>query len=285
MISAAVCLIVKNEAKYMVEWIAHYLALGFDEIFVYDNGSTDNTFSVMESLARRERCIRLKAWPDVAGEVPQITAYNDAAGLVESDWLAFFDADELLVLKRHACIQDFLARYPAQAGAVAINWQLFGSSGALDYVDELQSVRFRRCTRDEPLTKNRHVKSIVRVGSIVQASSHIASLKPGYLYYDEQVEPVGIIEGAKTVVPTHVVSQLNHYVVRSAQEFREKRARGNVARVSDAADKFGRDDAFWRSHDRNDQEDSSIDPWIDRAGHIRSRLRYHLAEDGVSTRR
>lgn len=284
MTSAAVCLIVKNEAKYMVEWIAHYLALGFDEILVYDNASTDSTFLLLESLARLEQRIKVRAWPDVAGQVPQTTAYNDATARVQSEWLAFFDADELLVLKEHACIQDFLARYPAQTGAVVINWKLFGSSGAQVYVDELQSVRFRKCAREEPATKDRFIKSIVRVGNIERAASHTALLKPGFSYYNDQMQPVEIIAQSKTPVPSHVVAQLNHYVVRSRQEFLEKRARGNVARTSSAPDKYGRDEEFWRSHDTNHREDSAIDPWIDRAGHIRSRLRHHLANDGVSSR-
>ena len=268
----------------MVEWIAHYLALGFDEILVYDNTSTDNTFSVVESLARFESRIKVRAWPDVDGEVPQVTAYNDAVAWVQSEWMAYFDADELLVLKQHACIQEFLSHYPDDAGAAVINWLSFGSSGAQAYVDELQSIRFRRCAREQPGCKNRFVKSIVRVAAIERASSHTALLKPGYSYCNDQMQPVEIVSGAKTLASSHAVAQLNHYVVRSRQEFQEKRARGNVARTSDALDKYGRDEAFWEAHDTNHLEDSAIDPWIERAGHIRSRLRQHLAETGVSTR-
>jgi glycosyltransferase involved in cell wall biosynthesis len=269
----------------MVEWIAHYLALGFDELLIYDNGSTDETFAVLECLSLSEPRIRLSAWPDVAGQIPQSTAYNHAAARAQSQWMAFFDADELLVLKEHACIHDFLVRYPAEAGAVAINWKLFGSSGQEKYVDELQSIRFRRCAQDHPATKDRFIKSIVRVESIKRAAAHTAVLKPGFRYFDDQAQPVDIIESCKTVVPSHRVAQLNHYVVRSRQEFLEKRARGNVARTRSAPDKFGRDETFWRTHDTNHRQDWAIDPWVGRAAPIRRRLFDHLFEHGVSSGR
>ena len=171
MSKVGVCLIVKDEARYMVEWIAHYLSLGFDHILVYDNASSDETYRVVESIARREGSVRLFAWPDVEGVVPQAAAYGHALGLADCEWLAYFDADELLVLKQHGCIQDFLRRYPDDAGAVAINWMLFGSSGHREYVDELQSIRFRMRARGLVKTKNRFVKSIVRVKAAESASS------------------------------------------------------------------------------------------------------------------
>lgn len=285
MTTAAVCLIVKNEAQYMVEWIAHYLALGFDEILVYDNDSTDMSAAMLESFATREPRIRLEAWPDVAGEVPQITAYNDAISRVKSEWLAFFDADELLVLKQHANIGDFLARYPMQAGTVAINWLLFGSSGQKAYVDDLQSRRFRWCARDEPKTKNRFVKSITKVRAVTRASSHSAQLKPGFLHYTDRVEPTEILQECKTPTASHEVAQVNHYVVRSAEEFVAKRARGNVARASNHPEKFGRDEYFWQTHDTNHREDWAIDPWIERARDIRIRLRQHLVQDQLLPRK
>jgi hypothetical protein len=175
-----------------------------------------------------------------------------------------------------------LQAFPDEAGAVAVNWMLFGSSGHLEYVDELQSIRFRMRAKDQPQTKNRFVKSIVRVRAADRASSHVPALKTGFAYYDERARPVEILDNAKTPAASHEYVQLNHYVVRSRQEFQEKRARGNVARANDAPDKFGRDEEFWRSHDTNHVEDSAIDDWIDKAGPIRSRLRGYLADDGVS---
>lgn len=198
MSTAGVCLIVKDEARYMVQWIAHYLALGFDEILVYDNGSTDATFAMVESFGRRLDAVTGCRWPDVVGQVPQLSACTDALGRSPCVWLALFDADDLLVLKQHACIQDFLARYPDGAGAVAINWLLFGSSSQKHYVDELQAVRFRMRARGAPGTKNRFVKSITRTRAAQTAASHTVTLKPGFSYYDDKAFPADMLGDAKT---------------------------------------------------------------------------------------
>ena len=40
---AAVCLIVKDEDDYILEWLIHYKNKGLDAAIVYDNGSQDRT--------------------------------------------------------------------------------------------------------------------------------------------------------------------------------------------------------------------------------------------------
>lgn len=47
----AVCAIVRNEARYMVEWVAYYAAIGVDAFIIYDNGSTDDT---VDAITRNE---------------------------------------------------------------------------------------------------------------------------------------------------------------------------------------------------------------------------------------
>ena len=37
----ALCAIVRNEIRGLVEWLAHYKALGFNDILIYDNASDD----------------------------------------------------------------------------------------------------------------------------------------------------------------------------------------------------------------------------------------------------
>jgi hypothetical protein len=284
--TAAVCLIVKDEAPYLVEWVAHYLTLGFDQVLVYDNGSRDATASVVGAFARRLDSVTLKPWPDQPGRIPQASAYADALEQTQCEWLAFFDADELLVLRQHGRIQQFLARYPDQAGAVAINWLLFGSSSQRNYVDELQAIRFRMCARNDPGTKNRFVKSIVRVKAALIPGAHTASLKSGFEYYGDNGEPVELLGDAKTKSVSHEFAQLNHYVVRSLEEFRDKRARGNPARMIDAPDKFsGRDDEFWKTHSTNHREDSAIEPWVAKAAGMRQKLLSYLVADGISCHR
>lgn len=42
--------IAKDEAAYLPEWIHHHLYFGFDEVEVYVNNTTDNTFELLEKI-------------------------------------------------------------------------------------------------------------------------------------------------------------------------------------------------------------------------------------------
>jgi cellulose synthase/poly-beta-1,6-N-acetylglucosamine synthase-like glycosyltransferase len=44
--------IAKNEGRYLPEWIAYHLAIGFDRIVVYSNDPEDNQNEVLEAIAR-----------------------------------------------------------------------------------------------------------------------------------------------------------------------------------------------------------------------------------------
>ena len=35
--------IVKNESPYLIEWLTHHLATGFDHIYIANNESTDDS--------------------------------------------------------------------------------------------------------------------------------------------------------------------------------------------------------------------------------------------------
>ena len=36
----AVCTVLRNEILYLREWVEHYIKLGFDKIYIYDNNDT-----------------------------------------------------------------------------------------------------------------------------------------------------------------------------------------------------------------------------------------------------
>lgn len=282
MTTTTVCLIAKNEAPYMVEWLAHYITLGFDRIVVYDNDSSDATAEMVRACADIFPGVHLRNWPAVSGEVPQTAAYADAVKQADTDWIGFFDADELLVLKQHDSIARFLDRYPDEAGGVAINWLLFGSSGEAEYREELQAERFRMRARSDSGTKNRFIKSLARVSAISEPLVHCVLLHEGFSYFDDAVQRVELLNSAKTAVPSHEFAQLNHYIVRSRGEFAEKQRRGNAARADNAPDKFAyRNEDFWRAHNTNHLEDSAIDPWIQRSQQSRELISARLGVLGI----
>lgn len=48
--TTSICAIVRNEARYILEWIAYHKAVGIDHFYIYDNQSTDETTDILIRL-------------------------------------------------------------------------------------------------------------------------------------------------------------------------------------------------------------------------------------------
>ncbi len=69
--------IVRNEAPYLLEWIAHHRVLGFDRIVIYDNNSNDASWRILQRLAKAGE-IDAVYWHVRPHVHKQASAYNHA---------------------------------------------------------------------------------------------------------------------------------------------------------------------------------------------------------------
>ena len=127
----------KDEGPFLLEWIAHHLAIGFSRIVVYTNDCSDGTDHMLirlEELGLANH--RHNVIP--SGRKPQPSALKHAQTepLVEtSDWLLLLDADEFLSIKYgDGTLDDLLDATTAQgANGIVITWRVFGSGGVHDW--------------------------------------------------------------------------------------------------------------------------------------------------------
>jgi hypothetical protein len=253
----AVCLIARNEASYLLEWIAYYRALGFDKIIIYDNESRDLTATILGRLAQAG-IVDYHPWPDRSGINRQASAYEDAVARYRARvaWMAFFDIDEFLVLKHHGSIAVFLREYELYSG-VAINWRVFGSSGHRVRTRGLVIERFAKCAvRTAP--PNRCIKVIVRPEQVTACSIHICQIQSGALVDADGIDIMPTLQGGGIHARiSHSAAQLNHYIVKSWEEWLQKKARGRAAVTPETAEQRWTDSRF-ADHDLNDDEDVDI---------------------------
>lgn len=221
----ALCGIVRNEIRGIVEWLAHYKVLGFTDFLIYDNSSTDGTSDVLQALDEAGELVYLP-WSHDVGARPQRLAYEHARKHSDADWLAFFDADEFLLLHQDASIGAFLSRFGADVAAVAVNWIVFGSGGQEVYRAAPVTERFTDAL-PAGAAENRTVKAIGRRERLSGTGIHRAAVAEG-----RYVTPLGaeaVFDGlTASVVPEVAVAALHHYAVKSLEEFGEKRARGHA---------------------------------------------------------
>lgn len=225
---------VKNEGPWIIEWIAYHRSLGFSSILIYQNDSEDLTDLILQraqDLGYIEACTT-----QPGGGPPQLRACRDAAAsdlYRTSDWSMFLDADEYFVPKTVASVTGFLADRDA-ADAIAINWRNFGSGGAERWEPSLLMDRFRYCARSKH-PSNRHFKSIHRPQAFGAFGVHRpwrADPTSRYVYPDGTQVPDAYQMGANPALDTHAPichkhAQINHYSVKSQEEFARKLQRGD----------------------------------------------------------
>jgi hypothetical protein len=223
--SVALCAIVRNEIRSIIEWLAHYKALGFTEFLIYDNDSDDGTAELLRTLDDAGELIYLD-WPHAVGQRPQRLAYANARTVATADWLAFFDADEFLLLREDATIQAFLARFDADVSAIAVNWIVFGSGGQQHYAARPVVERFTDAL-PALAAPNHQVKAIGRRERLVGTGIHRVAPDAGR-YVNPSGEEVEFVGLTSVTRPDVQVAALHHYAVKSLEEFQEKRQRGHA---------------------------------------------------------
>ncbi len=95
----AVVAILKNEGRYLKEWLDYHLAAGVDHFYLYDNDSADNQAEVAKPYVEAG----LVDYFPTPGKAMQIVAYNNAIKKFkfQSRYMAFIDLDEFLLPKNN----------------------------------------------------------------------------------------------------------------------------------------------------------------------------------------
>ena len=243
--------LIKNDARYLEEWLNYHLVAGVDHFYLYDNGSSDNTREILEPYIEAE----LVDYFAVSGELMQIPVYNDATRRFKfaSRYMAFLDIDEFIFPKTEQSISevvDEILSQDSRIAALAINWQVFGSNN-LETADFEKNVleRFtRRAPRDwfEPPTEEKNPAGNIFIKTIANPRFIRCIANPHFAFYFDGKVAVNSAGkhvpywGCEPIVSDKIV--INKYFTKSKEEFQSKAG----------------DMAFFERNDRNDEFDDDI---------------------------
>lgn len=233
---------VRNEAPYLLEWIAHYRLLGFDQITIYDNQSNDASSRILGPLSAA-RVINAVYWTDQPHK--QERAYDNARRRLSPfvEWCLFVDLDEFLVLDPGFSLDDILPKQP-DISAIGIPWRIYGSGGQRNRRTEPVIERFTSAG----FANDCHVKSLVRLRDLRDMGIHMPRRIAGRVVdiggSAIDVKSLGLLRQA-----AFGPARINHYFNRSWEEFECKRARGR----GDIVGGFHSEKAFDK-HDPGDIE-------------------------------
>jgi hypothetical protein len=261
-------LTVKNEASFLLEWLAHHRCTGFSDVLVLSNDCSDGTDAMLDRLQDMGLVTHLRndgPHPDS----PQWSALKKVERhplYAQADWALVLDIDEFVNIHVGARrLEDLLAALPAEATAVALTWRLFGNAGIVRYQDLPVRAQF---TRAAPATlgwpwRAQMIKTLFRPNAAFRKPGVHRPRSPdpdparvaaerwfdgsgrpmdpaSRLYSDYRQDNYGLV-------------QMNHYALGAMESYLVKCDRGRANREASAFDM-----GYWIERNLNQVEDLSI---------------------------
>lgn len=257
----------RNEGPYLLEWLAHHIGAGVTDFLIYTNDCDDGTDAMLDVLAAEGVVEHVR---NPGGARVQWRALQDAGRrevTAAADWIMVIDADEFVNLRVPLDTLGDLVAAVGDAEAVVLPWRLFGSAGAARMDPAPTTVRFTRAAPQPcayPVAASFFKTLFRRVGRFRRLGIHRPRqpdparhgaapwvdgsgqrLPTGFATRQERITTYGL-------PPATGLVQLNHYSLRSAEEFMVKRTRGlpNRGRALDLG--------YWVERNLNTETDASI---------------------------
>lgn len=220
----------KNENDYIVEWIEHYLGLGFDKIIICDNNDDNSLDEIVADFVSRGTVEIFDCHGMTCFQERMFQMFCEEGNY---KWCAYFDCDEFLELGVHSNIKEYLET--KKEDCVAFNWVIFGPDGQLDKKPGKVSERFRVPYLPLLNIYNGFLKGILRGGRFKFRNVRFSG---GHLPYpmDEEVQNntynIGgyyLCDSApyQTGYPLrYKEGYIKHYYTKSFEEWLDKAKRG-----------------------------------------------------------
>lgn len=292
--SIALCAIGRMENQYAREFVEHYVSLGFDHLYLYDNAheGEERLADVLGDYIADGK-VTIILWTPKQ-ENAQREAYNDCYHRFGGghEWMAFFDFDEFLVIPSAEApgtgtkikpagtaqgtsqgedIHTFMQRYKGY-DCLLVNWMDYTDGNLIENDGRPLQERFtvpmqydkRGIGGDYP--ENNHAKSIVRTGiaGLAFKNPHIPK-EPRLLCCNTRGEKC---KQQPRIPYDHSIAYLKHYTTKTISEWLANKWMKGAAGVS--FEKFRKDyaDFFFRINERTPEKEAYIEKWNNRKGRV-----------------
>lgn len=224
----SLCCIAKDEDPFLKEWIAYHSLLGVEHFYIYDNCSKTPIRKTLGSYVDGSRVTIRR----VEGSGMQLPVYDDclASFGARNRWIGFLDLDEFALPMRDNDLRVTLSEFE-DYGGLAATWHMMGTSGRLA---RPAGPVIRNYTEAFAVQESYHVKSFVQPARTLRAvNPHSFSYIPGFFCVNEDHYPVS--PGSQATFSAGNLVRVNHYFLRSQQDFEEKLVRGRADNASPKA--------------------------------------------------
>ncbi len=260
---------VRNEAAFLLEWLAHHRMVGFTDILVFSNDCQDGTDTMLDRLQALDLVTHVRNDGPYDQRGIQFTALNNAAKhplTRQADWILTCDIDEFVNIHvGDHTLPALLAAVP-EATAITLTWRLFGNAGVVEYQDHPVTETFLRAAPElliwpwrasmfKTLYRN---DGIYRKPGIHRPRASDTDRLEQARWFDGQGRALGPAFRTSRIFSNYGqlnygLVQLNHYPLGAMESYLLKADRG---RVNHASDPMAMD--YWVERNFNIEEDRSI---------------------------
>lgn len=239
----------KDEAPFLLHWIAHHRLIGFDRIVVFTNDCSDGTDAMLDRLQAMGEVSHHRNKIPEDGK-PQPLALRRALKLDEvtdSDWLIALDVDEYINVKLGAGhLDDLLASAP-QADGFALTWRMMGGNGLRDWTDTPVTEAYTRGAPDL-FRKGWGLKTLFRPFEAMKLGIHRPTVKgrdkaalAARAWVNGSGKPMTprFMEGmwrSSLATLGYAHAEIAHYATQGQEAYLRRAARGNVNAKPDKYD-------------------------------------------------
>lgn len=218
----SICAVFRDEAPYLLEWLAYHFMIGVGHFYLYDNNSSDGGAALLMASPFSSR-ITLIDWPKTPGQLSAYQHYCDYFG-DQPGWTAFIDLDEFLVPLDGGSLGQTLEKYQHFAG-ILVQWLMFGPSGFEEPPAGLVIENYKSRFPDG-LEESNHIKSIIRNGALRRPASnpHVFLVAGPVCDADGREVPNEALQQREC----HEKIVLHHYFTKSRRDWNKKLQRGKA---------------------------------------------------------
>lgn len=273
-------LTVRNEAAFLLDWLAHHKAVGFTDFLVFSNDCQDGTDEMLDRLNDMGEIVHLRNDGPYDQRGIQFTALKKAEKLSivqAADWILPLDVDEFVNIHVGDRTVPALLDALPEATAITLTWRLFGNAGQVAYQDTPVPRLF---TRAAPVvmywpwrsamfkTLYRNDGTYKKVGVHRPRNADPDRVNAARWFDGEGRELDGQFRARRIFSnygrSNYALVQLNHYPLGAMHSYVLKADRGRAVHSDDV---LGMD--YWVERNFNTAEDTSILGLTERAEPIR----------------
>ncbi|MEM6758356.1 MAG: glycosyltransferase family 2 protein [Pseudomonadota bacterium] len=262
-------LTVRNEAAFLLEWLAHHRAVGFDDVLVFSNDCDDGTDTMLDRLADLGWLTHIRNdGPYDQGGI-QFTAMKRAAKLdpvKSANWILALDIDEFVNIHAGDGTLNALHAALPDATAITLTWRLFGNNGEVRFRDAPVTETFRKAAPEVLYwpwrasmfkTLYRNDGTYAKPGVHRPRAPDQHRLADAHWYdshgrlLDDQFKTRRVFSNFGR--PNYGLAQINHYALGAMESYVLKAARG---RAVHAGDVLGMD--YWTERNFCAETDDTI---------------------------